>query len=90
MGKKNRKQRIEEKLITLYNPVSLEVRDDSSDHKGHFHLKDGQKETHFFIKMTTSNFSGLSKLEMHKEVYKTLDNEFKLGLHALELELSSI
>ena len=90
MTKKNRKKRIEELLATIYKPISLEIKDNSDDHKGHFQVRNGEKETHFYIKMKTSFFNGLTKIEMHKEVYKTLDKEFKLGLHALELELSSI
>ena len=33
-------------------------------------------------------FKKKSKLEMHKLVYKVLNEEFSNGLHALELDLS--
>ena len=42
-----------------------------------------------FIKIRTSKFKGLSKIEMHRMVYKVLQNEFKEGLHAIELDLGT-
>ncbi len=82
-----RKKRIESRLKSDFNPVSLEVRDDSKKHAGHQGIEVGVKETHFYIQMRSSSFKGLNKVIMHRKVYESLKDEFDNGLHALELEL---
>ncbi len=84
-----RKKRIENKLKKLFNPRNLEVRDDSKLHAGHTHIDKDAKETHFYIKITSKCFENIKKIEMHKKVYSALEDEFKSGLHALELNISS-
>ena len=79
---------IEKKLIEQLNPDYLEIRDDSDLHKHHGNIKEGQIETHFYIKIKSSIFENKSKLTMHKMVYEILNDEFTNGLHALELDLS--
>ena len=79
---------IREKLIEKLNPEVLEIRDDSSMHKNHGNINEGDTETHFYIKIESSFFNNKSKLSMHKIVYDILKEEFKKGLHALELDLS--
>jgi BolA protein len=84
-----RKKRIETTLINAFDPISIEVRDDSKLHAGHQNIEEGAKETHFYINMVSLSFRGLSKVMMHREVYDLLKDEFVMGLHALELELRS-
>ena len=50
----SRKKRIEQKLINVLKPNYLEVRDDSKNHSGHSQIEEGQKETHFYIKIYSS------------------------------------
>ena len=82
-----RKKRIEDKLNSAFNPISIEVRDDSKHHSGHQGVEEGALETHFYINMRTLSFKGLNKVMMHRKVYELLKYEFDNGLHALELEL---
>jgi len=84
-----RKKRIETTLKNAFDPVSIEVRDDSKEHAGHQSIEEGAMETHFYINMVSLSFRGLSKVMMHREVYDLLKDEFVMGLHALELELRS-
>jgi BolA protein len=84
-----RKKRIEVLLKNAFDPVSIEVRDDSKHHASHQSIEEGAKETHFYINIVSSSFKGLSKVKMHRQVYELLKDEFKSGLHALELELGS-
>ena len=79
---------IKKKLIEQLSPDLLEIRDDSALHKSHGNIKEGQIETHFYIKIKSSIFENKSKLTMHKMVYEILNDEFTNGLHALELDLS--
>tara|TARA_B100000686_G_scaffold336317_1_gene406057 strand:- start:449 stop:724 length:276 start_codon:yes stop_codon:yes gene_type:complete len=87
--KNNRKIRIEKKLVNLFNPIYLEVRDDSKKHKGHSHIANDAEETHFYINMISKAFNKMNKIDMHKLVYESLKDEFEGGLHALELNLYS-
>ena len=79
---------IKKKLIEQLSPDFLEIRDDSALHNSHRNIKEGQIETHFYIKIKSSIFENKSKLTMHKMVYEILNDEFTNGLHALELDLS--
>ena len=89
MSLENRKIRIESILRNTFDPILLEVRDDSNKHSGHSAIEKGALETHFYIKMTANSFKGLSKVIMHRQVYEVLKNEFKVGLHAIELDLNT-
>ena len=81
---------VRKKLTEQLKPELLEIRDDSALHKNHGNVKEEDTETHFYIKIKSSVFNNKSKLSMHKIVYDILDEEFKKGLHALELDLSDI
>ena len=89
MDSNARKKRIEVLLKNAFDPVSIEVRDDSKHHSSHQSIEEGAKETHFYINIVSLSFRGLSKVKMHRQVYELLKDEFKSGLHALELELGS-
>ena len=84
-----RKKRIEATLKNAFDPISIEVRDDSKHHAHHQSIEEGAEETHFYISMVSLSFRGLSKVKMHRKVYELLKDEFERGLHALELELGS-
>tara|TARA_B100000242_G_scaffold270527_1_gene222087 strand:+ start:40 stop:309 length:270 start_codon:yes stop_codon:yes gene_type:complete len=88
MKKNSRKKRIETILKKNFSPKVLLVRDDSKKHEGHSQVSKNTKETHFFIKMILKNCT-ITRVNLHRKVYKLLDNEFTTGLHALELDLES-
>ena len=73
------KARVTEKLSAL-NPVELEVRDDSAQHRGHREAGSG---AHFQVRVVSERFAGLSRLQRHRLVYETVGKPADLGLHAL-------
>ena len=81
-----RKKRIETILKKNFSPILLLVRDDSKKHEGHSQVSTSAEETHFFVKMVLDDCT-ITKVELHRKVYKLLDSEFSCGLHALELDL---
>ncbi|WP_244245303.1 BolA family protein [Leptospira kemamanensis] len=87
--KQTRKQRMETVLQETFHPKELLVKDVSLEHAGHPGMTKDSKETHFRIKMVSSVFRGKSTVEQHRTVYEALGSEFKKGLHALEMDLSS-
>ncbi|TGK53490.1 BolA family transcriptional regulator [Leptospira congkakensis] len=87
--KESRLSRMEKILKEKFQPSSLSLRDVSLEHAGHPGMTKDSKETHFRLQMVSSLFSGKSTVENHRLVYATLGEEFKKGLHALEMDLSA-
>lgn len=78
---------IVKKLSKAFNPYELDVIDESHKHIGHSGYKP-EGETHFKIKMKTTVFGGLTRLDMQRQVFKALSEEMESRIHALSLELS--
>ena len=75
-----------ERLAGL-SPVDLQVLDESEDHRGHAGYRDGG-QSHFRIRMTSAAFDGLSRIERHRLVHRTL-GDIVPRIHALALELAT-
>lgn len=73
------------RLSREFEPVHIELINESHLHHGHGeHVTD---ESHFRLIMTSKKFEGLSRVRRHQAVYALLDDLFKVGLHALALDL---
>lgn len=79
------KQRIEELLKSGFNPLELEVIDDSASHIGHAG-NPGGGESHFKVKIVSKAFAGMSRIETHRAVYAALQDEIDGGIHALNID----
>ena len=75
---------IRDKLTTALSPAELEVEDDSARHHGHSGSRPGG-ETHFNVRIVSSAFSGLSRVERQRRVYAALADEMQAQIHALAL-----
>ena len=82
----NRKKRIKEILSSYFTDSKIEVFDNSIEHSGHNNF-DGSQESHFKINIDNVGIKFLSRLEIHRKINYLLDNEFKNGLHALEIKI---
>jgi BolA protein len=76
---------IRAKLSGALSPVLLEIVDESAKHAGHAGARPGG-QTHFAVKIVSSNFEGLSRVERQRKVYGLLEPQFAAGLHALALK----
>lgn len=85
----NRGERIRNLLTAAFNPVALEVRDDSDLHIGHPGNPDGAGQSHYTVTMTAAAFAGQSRVRRSRLVHEALAPEFAGGLHALSLDLSA-
>ncbi len=74
------------KRLAELSPTALEVIDESELHRGHAGWREGG-QTHFRIRMTAPVFAGLSRVERHRLVNRTL-GDIVPRIHALALELS--
>ncbi|HWK68629.1 MAG TPA: BolA family protein [Rhizobiaceae bacterium] len=84
---------IEAKLTKAFRPERLDVINESHLHAGHHHVDggheavfDGSGETHFRVRIVSSVFSGMSRIDRHRAVNGQLAEEFDAGLHALAVE----
>ncbi len=82
---------IKEKLTKNFNPVHLEVIDNSHQHAGHAgaaqHASEhGSGESHFHVVITSDNFKGMGLLARHRAVMDALSEEMDGKVHALSLD----
>ncbi len=80
----NRKQRIDKILSNKFDNFLLEIIDNSNLHKGHSNFT-GDDETHIKIILTKKSKSPTNRLNIHKLINNLLQEEFKCGLHSLEI-----
>jgi len=78
-------ERIKRKLTDAFQPVSLEVVDESHLHKGHAGHRPGG-ESHFRVRIAAPAFSGKTRVATHRMINETLAEELAGGVHALAIE----
>ena len=83
----NRKQRIDKILENKFNDFLLEIIDNSNLHKGHNNFT-GKDETHIKIILTKKNAISINRLNIHRIINNLLQEEFKSGLHSLEIKIN--
>lgn len=77
---------LEKKLQSKFNPVKLEIVNESHLHAGHQPGFDGSGESHIRIKMVSDQFEGVSRVERHRKINALLMDEIERGLHAIVIE----
>jgi BolA protein len=77
-------QVIKEKLIAAFNPVALDVVNDSSKHAGHASTP-GTGESHFSVRVVAPAFAGKSRVERHRMVNAALADLLQGKVHALAI-----
>jgi len=77
---------IERVLLQQFQPTSLEVIDESSQHAGHSGASDSGMNSHFRVRIASSHFENLSRIQRHRLVYDSLQEFLDNGLHALAIE----
>ena len=83
----NRKQRINKILSRKFNEFLLEIIDNSNLHKGHNNFT-GNDETHIKIILTKKYKIPTNRLNIHRLINNLLEEEFKRGLHSLEIKIN--
>ncbi len=91
-----RQERITAKLSEAFQPVLLDVINESHLHAGHHHTDgghedvfDGSGETHYRVIIVAEAFTGLSRVDRHRAINALMHDELHSGLHALALEPSA-
>lgn len=78
------KEQLEHKLENKFQPIFLEVEDQSHLHEGHAGAKEGGN-SHFGCVVVSKSFIGMPLLKRHKAIYEALDDEMRL-IHALTIK----
>lgn len=71
---------IEQKLLTAFDPVHLEVIDESHQHS----VPEGA-QTHFRVVLVSPAFIGLKRVQRHRRVYQVLAEELEGLIKALSV-----
>jgi BolA protein len=74
------KSRLQESL----NPQHLELVNESAKHRGHAG-DDDSGESHFKLKVVSSRFEGLGRIDRHRLVHQVLGQELNSAIHALSI-----
>ena len=77
-------EEMKHRLIERFSPESLFIHDQSAAHRGHAGAASGG---HYEVVMTSTVFSGKSRLERHRLVFDVLGDLIGNGIHALSLKL---
>lgn len=75
---------IQEKLRETFQPLHLEVVNESGNHN-----VPAGSESHFKVIVVSTQFEGLSQVQRHRLVNKALAFELANGVHALAMKLMS-
>jgi BolA family transcriptional regulator, general stress-responsive regulator len=81
------KQEIEEILRANFQPIELEVIDDSHKHRNHTEARLHPQAGHFKVFMKSARFDGKNAVMRHRMVYQELGPLMDAKIHALSLNL---
>jgi BolA protein len=84
----NTRDRITEKLSAAFEPVRLDVQDESHQHAGHAGSRPSG-ETHYRVHIVSEAFQGKSRIERHRMVNTALAQELAGGVHALAIHAAA-
>ncbi len=75
--------RMRERLQQALEPGVLQIDDESHLHVGHPGAQDGRG--HFNVRIVSSRFAGVNRLERHRMVFDALGDMMKTDIHALRI-----
>lgn len=81
---KPRETALRQKLLASFDPLYLEVHNES-----HMHSVPPGSESHFKLVLVSQAFEGKRQVQRHQAVYACLAEELQQGVHALALHTYS-
>ena len=75
---------IENTLREHFEPVFLEVIDESELHRGHVGFKEGA-QTHFKVVISAKTFENMSRVSRERAIHKALGSRMMHDIHALSI-----
>ncbi len=87
MPRELRVEAIRRRLQVAFDPVELEIFDDSHHHAGHEGARDGRG--HYRVRVVSAVFAGMSPVARHRAVYAAVDDLLQTDIHALAIQASA-
>lgn len=75
---------IEQRMRADFDPVAIDLVDESAMHAGHTGAASGGG--HYRMRIVSPRFAGLSRIARHRLVYHSLSDLMRLAIHALSIE----
>ena len=69
--------------LTVLNPISCQIEDDSASHVGHAGAASGGG--HYRLTIISEKFNGIKLIERHRLVYDAVGDLMQTEIHALEI-----
>lgn len=79
---------IRSKLQQSFDPLRLEVIDDSALHHGHAGARPGG-QTHFTVRIVSAAFAGVPRVQRQRKIHAVLADELAGPVHALSLKAAA-
>lgn len=79
----DRVERIRAALTQAFQPLQLNVIDDSHLHAGHAGARGGAG--HYRVEIVSAVFSGMAQIQRHRAVYAALQDMMPREIHALSI-----
>jgi len=76
------------RLNSALNPISIELIDDSEQHRGHGGYNPAG-ESHFTLRVQSAAFTGKSRVERQRLVYAALGDLMHERVHALSIRATA-
>jgi BolA protein len=76
---------ITERLTNTFTPVSLQVLDESDQHRGHAGHGGGGR--HFAIVISAQYFADKSRVQAHRSIYALFNDLIPQEIHALKIKI---
>ena len=81
-------EEIETRLRDVFNPSTLEVVDESEQHRGHAGYQEGG-QSHFRVEITADTFDAMGRVARHRAIHNALGEELIGRIHALALHVNA-
>ena len=78
-------EEIKKKLVNKFKIENLEIVDNTHKHKRHKHFSPGK--FHLHLKIKSLYLSSLPRIDAQKIIMRTLKEDFKSKLHAIEISI---
>ncbi len=86
MSRATREERLRRRLIEEFQPLELQIDDESHLHAGHAGAAGGA--SHFRIRIVAEAFRGKLPVARHRMIYAALGDLMKSEIHALAIDAS--
>jgi BolA family transcriptional regulator, general stress-responsive regulator len=86
MNRATREERLRRRLIEEFQPLELQIDDESHLHAGHAGAAGGA--SHFRIRIVAEAFRGKLPVARHRMIYAALGDLMKSEIHALAIDAS--